>query len=682
MSTADLLGVLDIGGTKILGGVINRAGALLVRRCIETLPSRGAEDIIARCAALLQELAQEVQAPSHAISAVGCSVPGPLDSEKGMVIFSPNLAWHNVPLVKMLHDYLPVPIVIEDDARCAALGEARKGAAQGARNAVFVTFSTGIGSGVIIDGHIYRGSHGAAGEVGHITLVPDGPMCACGNNGCFEALASGSAIAAQARQAVLNGTKTVLTELVVHPNLLTAEQVMQAVALGDAVAIDIIETAGRYAGIGLAAVASAFDPEIIVVGGGVVRSHNLFLQCARETFQVRAIAPLNELVRIVPAALGDESGLWVLPLLLKAYCRGVFRVEKRKRMFEQVSTAMMQRAMHPEITYGRSILAHTLRRVLESHDASTYIILTQPEPWAIAREQFADMEGGQVIYLRSLEHDDLAAMEQALAPTDVIVGVGGGQALDTAKFVAWRRKIPLILAPTIVSVDAAVTNTIALREEQRVRYVGFVVADAIAVDLEVISQAPLSLNRAGIGDLLSIHTALWDWQYAGDMYDAAIAAQTTPILDELDARAGEIAVCSDEALRFIMESYVRENTLCLQAGSSRPEEGSEHYLGYNLEFITGHGYVHGQLICLCTYTMARLQQNRPERVLSIISRSQCRWRLSELAISHEQFIRALLTLQEYAEAEAFPASIISRCPITPTFAAQLARECDQLATAT
>ena len=310
MSIADLLGVLDIGGTKILGGLIDRTGTLLVRRRIETLASRGAEDIIFRCAALLQELAQAVQVPPQAIQSVGCSIPGPLDSERGMVIFSPNLAWHNVPLVKLLQDYLPVPIAIEDDARCAALGEARKGAAQGARNAVYVTFSTGIGSGVIINGHIYRGSHGSAGEVGHITLEPNGPRCACGNYGCFEALASGSAIAAQARQAVLNGAKTVLTDLVAHPNLLTAEQVMRAVAMGDAVAIHIIETAGMYAGIGLAAVASAFDPEIIVVGGGVIRSQNLLLQRARETFQIRAIAPLNALVHIVPAALGDESGLW------------------------------------------------------------------------------------------------------------------------------------------------------------------------------------------------------------------------------------------------------------------------------------------------------------------------------------------------------------------------------------
>jgi glycerol-1-phosphate dehydrogenase [NAD(P)+] len=345
-------------------------------------------------------------------------------------------------------------------------------------------------------------------------------------------------------------------------------------------------------------------------------------------------------------------------------------------MFERISPALMQRAMHPPVSYGRGILAQTLRRVLEAHDAVTYTILTQPEPWEIARAQFADMAGGQVLSIGSLEQDGLTALEQTMPPTDVIMGIGGGQALDTAKFVAWRRKIPLILAPTIVSVDAAVTNTIAIRERQRVRYVGFVVADAIPVDFSVIAQAPLSLNRAGIGDLLSIHTALWDWQHADATYDETIAAQLTPILDELEARGGDIADGHDAALRFIMESYVRENTLCLRVGSSRPEEGSEHYLGYNLEYITGRSFVHGQLICLCTYAMARLQQNRAERVRSILRRTQCPWRLRELAISHEEFVSALLTLQSYAASEAFPASVITQRPITPAFAAQLAQECD------
>jgi len=345
-------------------------------------------------------------------------------------------------------------------------------------------------------------------------------------------------------------------------------------------------------------------------------------------------------------------------------------------MFEQVPPAMLQRAMHPPVFYGRRILAETLQSIREAHHAEHYVILTQPEAWDAAREQLSSVDSSRVIYLRSMEHEQLTALELALPTIGLVMGIGGGQAIDAAKYIAWQRKLPLILAPTIVSVDAAVTNTIALREGRRVRYTGFVVADAIPVDLMVISQAPAALNRAGIGDLLSIHTALWDWRHAGQNFDETVAAQVSAILEELDARASSIAACEEEALCFIMQSYVQENTLCLQVGSSQPEEGSEHFLGYNLERITQRGYVHGQLICPCVYAMARLQQNRPEWVRSLIERAACPWRLHELGISHEDFVQALLSLQQYAQAEHFPASVITQHAITPEFAEQLACECD------
>lgn len=345
-------------------------------------------------------------------------------------------------------------------------------------------------------------------------------------------------------------------------------------------------------------------------------------------------------------------------------------------MFEQVPAELLQRAMRPPVRYGQCILAETLHSMQESRGAESYIILTQPEAWEAAREQFQDADSSRVIYLRSMEYAQLMAMELALPATALVMGIGGGQAMDAAKYIAWQRHLPLILAPTIVSVDAAVTNTIAVREGQRVHYTGFVVADAIPVDFAVIRQAPAALNRAGIGDLLSIHTALWDWRHACQHVDEAVAQQAESILEELDMRATSIAACEDEALRFIMQSYVQENTLCLQVGSSQPEEGSEHFLGYNLEYITRRGYVHGQLICLCVYAMARLQDNRPEWTLSLIERAACLWRLPDLGISRQDFIQALLSLPAYAQAERFPPSIITQCPITREFAEQLARECE------
>jgi glycerol-1-phosphate dehydrogenase [NAD(P)+] len=344
-------------------------------------------------------------------------------------------------------------------------------------------------------------------------------------------------------------------------------------------------------------------------------------------------------------------------------------------MFEVRSGELFQRALQPPVSYGRHILARTLRQVQDRTGIPGVTVLTQPEVWQIARTQFVDLDPLRVTFLRSLEHAELAGLEQELPETGVVVGLGGGQAMDTAKYIAWKRARPLVLAPTIVSVDAAVTNTIALREHGRVHYVGFCVADAIPVDLSLIARAPRALNRAGVGDLLSIHTALWDWQHAGPGYHPGVAGQARAILAQVDEQAEEIAACSDGALRLLFESYVKENALCLQVGSSRPEEGSEHYLGYNLEYLSGRGYIHGQLICLCTYAMARLQENRPQWVRALLTRTRCPWRLRQLGISASCFIQALLTLRAYAEAEGFAPGVITQRPITPAFAQQLAHEC-------
>lgn len=310
MRQAGYVGALDIGGTKILAGLLDPRGRLVARKRIETLAASGVEVVGERVVTVMREVMDEAGVSVDLLAGIGCSVPGPLDSERGEVIFSPNLGWRAVPLGAMLQERLGAPVKIEDDAHCAALGEARYGAARGTCNAVYVTISTGIGGGVVIDGRIYRGSHGFAGEVGHMTLEANGPPCSCGNSGCFESLASGTAIAARARQAVLHGDETTLVRFRDEPQRLTAEQVALAAAEGDSVATRILEITGDYVGMGLAAVAAAFDPEVIVLGGGVVRESSLLLQRARASFAARALYPLGSLVRVLPAELGEDSALW------------------------------------------------------------------------------------------------------------------------------------------------------------------------------------------------------------------------------------------------------------------------------------------------------------------------------------------------------------------------------------
>jgi glucokinase len=310
MGTSKFNGVVDIGGTKILVGLVDQSGELLASLRMSTHAEQGAEVVIARSVTGLHELLRKMDIPEVALEAVGCSIPGPLDSNSGVVYFSPNLGWRDVPFVEMMHRLLNVPIVIDDDAHCAVLGEARMGAARGMDSAVYVTISTGIGAGIVIGGNIYRGAHGLAGEIGHITIESAGPQCSCGNFGCFEALASGSAIADFAKQAVMRGDDTVLSKYNDDPSKLSAEHVVNAAEAGDAVALRIIETAGTYAGIGLAAVASSFDPQVIIVGGGVMSSGGIMLQRARKVFLERTISPVGTLIPIVPAALGEKSSLW------------------------------------------------------------------------------------------------------------------------------------------------------------------------------------------------------------------------------------------------------------------------------------------------------------------------------------------------------------------------------------
>ena len=321
-----------------------------------------------------------------------------------------------------------------------------------------------------------------------------------------------------------------------------------------------------------------------------------------------------------------------------------------------VSSDLISQAMRPRLAFGRGLLSESNRTW------GKYLLLTMPEPWDAARSAVTNLPQ-HVHFVVSMDRDVVEQVEAQLGPADAVVGLGGGMALDMAKYVAWRRGLQPIMVPSIASVDACVTNTIAVRDGGKVRYVGFVVPQVVLADYDLMQGAPASLNRAGLGDILSIHTALWDWRAAADRgyiaYDKGVAGQVATLVDQLEDRAEGIRAVTENALQWLIEAYARENGLCLQVGHSRPEEGSEHFFAYNIEHRTDRGYVHGELVCLGILLMARLQENEPARVERILEATGVRFHPRDLGLSRDEVASGLLTLRAYVEGEDLPYSVIN-----------------------
>ncbi len=307
---------LDFGGTKLAAGLVDwRAGRVRRQARCATARERGARSQIADMLRLVSEL-QLAPAEWQAVSAAGVSFGGPVDAASGTVVQSHHVAgWEGLPLAAELGAALGRPALVENDANAVALGEYRYGAGRGARDLVYITVSTGIGGGVILGGRLWRGSHGAAGEVGHMVVRPGGPLCTCGNRGCLEALASGLSIARRAREALPEAegggrlTNRPCTATDGGPEAITAEHVFRAARLGDATAAAIVAAAAADLGLAIAMLASIVDPERVILGGGVAKAGEQLLAPVRAAFARHAFPLLAERVAIVQAAAIDEGGL-------------------------------------------------------------------------------------------------------------------------------------------------------------------------------------------------------------------------------------------------------------------------------------------------------------------------------------------------------------------------------------
>jgi glucokinase len=304
----------DIGGTTTRIAVV-QSQTILARVSLPTVRGQGLADFVVRA---INELLTRSNLAIDSVAGVGVSIPGPLDRGRRQVAFTGNVGLRDYPLADRLERSLGVPVVMDDDANCAALAEAMRGAAAKSSVAVLVVVGTGIGAGIVLDGVPYRGAHSAAGEVGHVVLERNGPTCSCGHAGCFEALASGPALARRGRSAMLAGSAAILSSLVGgDPAAVDATRTLEAARRGDPGALAAVEETGCYLGLGVAAVANMFDPDVIVLGGGL-GSTEAMLAAARRGVHEHCIAPTDQQVRVEIAQLGSDAGLWGAALLAAA----------------------------------------------------------------------------------------------------------------------------------------------------------------------------------------------------------------------------------------------------------------------------------------------------------------------------------------------------------------------------
>jgi glucokinase len=302
---------IDLGGTKILTAVTNSQGKMLSRDHSITPASKGHETVIQSILDSAHSALEQAGVAISQISAIGIGAPGISNPEAGIVFTSPNLpGWRDVPLRDIIQSRLGKKAFLINDANAAALGELYFGAARGARNFIYITLSTGIGGGIVIDGKIYTGAIGTAGEVGHMTIDDNGPICNCGNKGCWETLASGTALAREAKHRIEEGARTsILKYADGDVEKVTAQVIQSAAEQGDSLAKELIAQTGYYVGVGLANLINIFNPELIVIGGGLSNIGDMLFGPAFKTAGERAYKEAFQAVRFVPAELGRNSGV-------------------------------------------------------------------------------------------------------------------------------------------------------------------------------------------------------------------------------------------------------------------------------------------------------------------------------------------------------------------------------------
>jgi glucokinase len=306
---------VDLGGTNIVVATMTADGQHTAgMQQGLTLASEGADAVVGRIATMINASIAETCATHgverDAIIGVGIGSPGPLDRQRGLVIVTPNLGWRNFPLRDQVSAAVGLPATLDNDANCATLGEWWIGAARGGRHVVGITIGTGIGGGLVLDGKLFHGASDVAGEIGHTTVDVTGRRCKCGNYGCIEAYASAPAIAERAREALQLGEASTIGDLVAGDlSRITARVVYDAAKAGDLVALEIVREAAKFLGAGLANLLNIFNPDCVVIAGGVTAAGDTLFEPLRVEIRRRAFRPAVDACRIVAGTLPGTAGV-------------------------------------------------------------------------------------------------------------------------------------------------------------------------------------------------------------------------------------------------------------------------------------------------------------------------------------------------------------------------------------
>jgi len=304
-----------------------------------------------------------------------------------------------------------------------------------------------------------------------------------------------------------------------------------------------------------------------------------------------------------------------------------------------------------------------------------YVVVTMDDLWHKFKNCF-DAGLASVVYVKSMEWDSVQQVISGLPACNSVIGLGGGQAVDFAKLIAWTRRIPLFQVQTAMSVDAVFGHRAAIREDGKVRYIGWAVPEAIYIDFDVIQSAPPLLNRSGIGDILCCHTAHYDWQLAHKWgkteakwpYDPRLVKEAQNVLDQVWERLDEIKKVSEEGIRALTAAHRWAGAAFHNAGwNPRHIEGVEHFFFYTLEYLTKKPFIHGQPVCLGLFIGSALQENKADEILAAIHRVGVDIRPEAMGVTWEEVAEAMRKMKEYTETTGLWYTIVNDRPITESF---------------